>query len=423
MGNETKFSGLSYKVISAEMPLETFVLSNGIRLIHQQTDSPVAYCALMMGVGSRDELEDEFGVAHLVEHLLFKETQKRKAHHIFNYIENVGGELNAYTTKEDTCIHAAFLSDYYARALELFSDIVFHHKISDKTLEIEKRVVIDEINSCKDNPVESIFDAFDELLFGAHPLGHNLLGSVRSIKKANKVSVEQFVARTYCTEQMVLSSVGKISLQKLIYYAEKYLGQVPLKTKDMDVRVIPEINPSFIKNISKNNHQSHCIIGTSCDSVDRKFRLAMTMLANFLGGPGMSTRLNMSLRERNGWVYHVEASYTPYSDIGLFAVYFGTDKNNLEKCIGQIKKEFATLKLKPMTVMQLKRLQQQVVGQLAIASDNGDAKMLSAGKSLLMYNRVDTLSEIFEQVDQMQASYLQEVANEVFDNLSLLVYQ
>ena len=418
--NEVFFSGLQTRIV--ETPYESYTLSNGIRLIHQRVESPVAYCALMINTGSRDELDNEYGVAHLVEHLMFKETGKRKAHHILSRMENVGGELNAYTTKEDTCIHAAFLSTHYARSLELFNDIVFNHKITEKTLLPEKHVVIDEIKSSKDSPSELIFDAFDELLFPNHPLGKNTLGTIQSVNKLGKMEIERFVGRNYQPCQTVISSVGNIPFQRLIDDVEKHFGSIPSKPLASVMRTKPAAYIPFKKEISKRNHQSHCIIGTVCDSSNREFRIAMAMLANLLGGPGMNTRLNMSLRERHGWVYHVEASYTPYSDVGVFNIYFASDKSKLEKCLIQIEKELCRLKRVPLTNEQLKKLQLQVMGQLAIASDNNDARMLSAGKSMLMYNRVENLHDICMQISKVNAKRLCAIANEVFGQLSFLTY-
>ncbi|MDR2037816.1 MAG: insulinase family protein [Bacteroidales bacterium] len=397
-------------------------LKNGIRLIHQHTDSPVAYSALMINAGSRDELNHEIGAAHLAEHLIFKETHKRKAYHILNRLENVGGDLNAYTTKEDTCIHAAFLNEHYARALELFSDIVFGHKITKDAFDIEKKVVSDEIKSYMDNPSEMIFDHFDELLFSGHPLGNSTLGTIQQIKKINIPSVEQFISRNYIPGQIVISSVGNIPFKRLVYFVEKYMSHYPPGTKEVS-RQVPAVAPSFSVSCNKKNHQVHCIMGRTCESSDRKFRIAMTMLTNLLGGPGMNTRLNMSMRERNGWVYHVEASYTPYSDVGVFNIYFGTDKIYLDQCLSQVKRELAKLKNTLLKDSQLKKLQQQIIGQLAIGSDNSDARMLSNGKSLLMYHHVDNLQDICKQIIDIDARYLNDVANRVFDHLNILVYQ
>ncbi len=421
MSPEINISGLSFRAISPDTSFEIYTLANGVRLIHQQVDSAVAYCALMINAGSRDELVHETGVAHLAEHLLFKGTHKRKAHHILSRLENVGGDLNAYTTKEDTCIHAAFLEEYYARTLELFSDIVFGNKISQKAFNLERNVVVDEIKSCKDNPSELIFDDFDHLLFPDHTLGNNTLGTERSVGKLNKTVVEQFIRRNYCTDQIVLSSVGKISFRRLVYFAEKYFGEIPFNSQKI-LRVVPVVHPFFDKTVNKRGHQSHCILGTTCDSSDRNFRVAMAMLANLLGGPGMNTRLNMSMRERNGWVYHVEASYVPYSDIGTFNIYFGTDKINLERCVTQVERELANLKKKALTGMQMKRLQQQVAGQIAIASDSNEARMLSAAKSLLMFDRIDSIRDMIMQVHDMKPEYLRDVANQVFKRLSRLTY-
>ena len=406
----------------AETPFESYTLSNGMKVIHQRIVSPVAYCALMMNTGSRDELKNESGAAHLVEHLMFKETGKRKAHHILSRMENVGGELNAYTAKEDTCIHAAFLNRHYARSLELFNDIVFNHKITDKVLELEKSVVIDEIKSSKDNPSEMIFDDFDHFLFPNHPLGRNTLGTIQSVNKLSKIEIENFVARNYHPDQMVLSSVGNIPFQRIVDDAEKYFGKIAPKTQSPAIRTAPESYIPFRKQIIKRNHQSHCVIGAICDSSDSEFRLAMTMLANLLGGPGMNTRLNMALRERTGWVYHVEASYTPYSDAGIFNIYFASDRSKVEKCLAQIEKELERLKKQPLSVDQLKKLKLQMMGQMAIASDSNDVRMLSAGKSMLLFGQSYQLHDICMRINQINAERLCEIANRTFCDLNYLTY-
>ena len=405
------------------MPFEWHTMSNGLRLVHQKIDSPVAYCALMMNAGSRDELKNEHGAAHLMEHLMFKETGKRKAHHILSRMENVGGELNAYTTKEDTCIHAAFLNHHYARSLELFTDIVFNHQVTDRLFQLEKNVVIDEIKSSKDNPSEVIFDEFDELLFPGHPLGASTLGTIASVNRLDKATVERFTARNYHPNRMVLSSVGNIPFNRLVACAEKYFGGIPSNPQTFVERTAPGVYVPFNKIAGKRNHQSHCIMGATCDSTVREFRFAMSMLANLLGGPGMNTRLNMSLRERNGWVYHVEATYIPYSDVGVFNIYFATSKTKIDKCVAQIEKELDRLKKEPLTPEQLKKLQLQMMGQLAIASDNNDIRMLSAGKSMLLFERIDNLYDICAAINGTSAERLCEIANQVFGNLSVLTYQ
>ena len=404
----------------AESPFELYTSTSGIRVVHQRIASPVAYCSLMMNTGTRDESENEHGAAHLVEHLIFKKTGKRKAHHILCRMENVGGEINAYTTKENTCVHSTFLNTHYGRALELFSDIVFNHEFIEKLIQLEKSVVIDEINASKDNPAEVLFDDFDKFLFPNHPLGKNTLGNVKSINRLSKADLERFVACNYHPCKMVISSVGNISFQRLIDYVEKYFGKIPPNHNNIVARNAPAAYFSFQKDVSKKNNQSHCLIGTTCDSSDREFRIAMAMLANLLGGPGMNTRLNMSLRERYGWVYHVEATYAPYSDMGVFQIYFASDKSKLEKCVLQIEKELDKLKKTPLTKEQLKKLQQQAMGQLAIASDYNDTRMLSAGKSILMFNRVEHLNEICRQIMEVSAERFCEIANKVFCNLSFL---
>jgi len=306
--------------------------------------------------------------------------------------------------------------------LELFHDIVFNHRITDKALQLEKSVVIDEIKATKDSPSELIFDEFDQLLFPNHPLGRNTLGATQSVNRLTKTDVERFIARNYHPAQMVISSVGNIPFQRLIDIVEKYFGGVVSKPQTPIARTAPAAYIPFRKGTGKKNHQSHCVIGTICDSSDRKFRVAMAMLANLLGGPGMNTRLNMSLRERHGWVYHVEASYTPYSDAGVFQIYFASDRSKTEKCVLQIEKELDRLKKNPLTKEQMKKLQLQVMGQLAIASDYNDARMLSAGKSMMMFGRVDDFHDICKQISEVDAGRLCEIANKVFCHLSFLTY-
>ena len=404
------------------MPFETFKLANGIKLIHKYIDSPVAYCALIANTGSRDEQDDESGVAHLVEHLIFKETNKRKSHHILSRLENVGGELNAYTTKEETCVHAAFLSNYYARALDLMSDLMFNQKITGKTLELEKKVVLDEIRSCKDNPSELIFDEFDTMMFPLHSLGYNTLGTEKSVKALSKKTVERFIECNYFTNEIIISSIGKISFQQLIKYSEKYFGNIPVKER-VTGRVRPSVASPFERRISRKTHQAHCVLGTVCNGNGPRYRMGMTMLANILGGPGMNTRLNISLREKTGWVYHVESSYISYSDIGIFNTYFGTERSNLEKCIKRVEQEIIQLKNKRLSDFQMNRLRQQMIGQFAIAFDNSEAQMLSAGKNFLMFDKTENLSDIIELINDINAVYLQDLALESFNSLSFLIYQ
>jgi len=285
-------------------------------------------------------------------------------------------------------------------------------------------VVIDEIKSAKDSPSEMIYDEFGELLFPGDPRGRRALGTIQSIGRLDVATVTRFSERNYHPERMVLSSVGNISFDRFVAYAEKYFGdisprRVPFAPAE---RTSPQACFAFKKEVVKRNHQSHCIIGTACDSSTREFRIGMAMLSHLLGGNGMNTRLNMSLRERNGWVYHVEAAYTPYSDVGVFNVYFATDKTKIEKCVSQIEKELNRLKKEPLTAQQLKKLQLQILGQLAIASDSNDARMLSAGKSMLMFGRADNLNDICRTIDEIRSERLCEIANTVFADLSFLTY-
>jgi predicted Zn-dependent peptidase len=406
----------------SEQPFETHVLSNGIRLVHQRISSTVAYCSLLSGTGSRDESDNQHGAAHLIEHLIFKKTAKRKAHHILSRMENVGGEINAYTNKEDTCVHATFLCPHYERALELFYDIVFNHRFDEKLIQLEKSVVIYEINSSKETPAEVLFDEFDKFLFPNHPLGKNILGTTKSINTLNIKELEQFVSDNYQLDKIIIASVGNISFERLIKYVEKYFGTLIPKQNPYIQRVKPADYVPFKKEFNKKGHQSHVLLGRSHDDIDNQFRIASTLLANLVGGSGMNTKLNMLLREKLGLVYHVEASYSAYSDIGIFQIYFASEKSKVEKCIILIEKELEKLKKQPLTKDALKRLQMQTMCQLAMSADFNDARMLSAAKSTLVFDKISQLSDIYQQISEIDAEQICEIANDLFSDLSLLVH-
>lgn len=404
--------------------MQTFVLKNGIRIIHQETKSPVSHFGVIINTGSRDEEENEQGIAHFIEHVIFKGTQSRKAFHILNRIEDVGGELNAYTTKEETAVYATFLSEYYQRSMELISDILVNSTFPAKELEREKEVVIEEINSYKDSPSELIFDEFEEILFDGHPIARNILGTPELLKTFNKELILQFIDKNYHTDQIVLSSVGNISMNKFSRLAEKYFGTIPekLRTKQRinNYKYTPET-----RILQKDTFQAHCIIGNIAPDIFSPKRMRMVLLNNILGGQSMNSRLNMVLRERNGMAYNVESGYTGYFDTGQFSVYFGTDKENLEQALSLINKEFRKIKEVQMGTVQLSRAKKQLIGQLAISTENREDLMLSIGKSLLFFNQVDTLETIFKKIEQIESFGIMELANEIFDESknSILIYK
>jgi predicted Zn-dependent peptidase len=406
------------------MIFETHTLSNGIRLIHRPVNANVAHCGIILNTGSRDEQEDEWGIAHFIEHVVFKGTTKRKAYHILSRMEDVGGELNAYTTKEETCIYTTFLDKDYKRALELISDITFNSVFPEKELEKEKEVILDEINSYKDSPSELIFDDFEELLFKKDPIGRNILGTPKHIKAFKRDDILKFISNNYHTDQMVISSVGNIPFKKLVKMVEKYFGEIP-----ENIRTEKRQKPNFYKprtqTLIKNTYQRHCVLGNVAYDLNDDKRIPLSLLTNILGGPGMNSRLNLSLREKHGLAYNIESNYTPYVDTGVFSIYFGTDKGYLDKCLSLIDKEMNLLCTKKLGVGQLKRAKNQMIGQIAISSENNENLMLNVGKSYLLYNRVDSLEEIYQKVESITAEQLIEVANEILDKdrLTTLMYK
>ncbi|QKG79163.1 M16 family metallopeptidase [Tenuifilum thalassicum] len=406
------------------MDFELHTLQNGIRVAHKRTSSPVAYCCLMVNTGSRDELEHEHGLAHFIEHVIFKGTKKRKAFHIMSRMEDVGGELNAYTAKEETVIHATFLKQDFGRAVELLSDIMFHSTFPEKELKREKEVVADEINSYFDSPAELIFDDFEELIFPNHPFGRNILGTKQQLKRFNRSHVLDFINRTYNTDQMVFCSIGNISFNRVIKQVEKNMNGIHSNTRKFNRQPINSYKP-INRAVKKSTYQSHCIIGTTAYNLYDDKRIAMHLVNNILGGPGMNSRLNLSLRERHGLAYNIESSYTPYSDTGIFTIYFGTDKSDTEKGIDLVLQELKNLRDKRMGILQLSKAKKQLIGQLAIGADNGENLMISTAKSILTYDKPDSLNDVFKKIEQINSIDIMDVANVVLCNnrLSTLIYK
>lgn len=406
------------------MNYQTHTLKNGLRLIHQQTERQVAHCAIIINTGTRDELENEHGIAHFLEHIVFKGTSKRKAYHIISRMEDVGGEIDAYTTKEETCIYASFLSKHYDRTMELMSDMIFNSSYPEKEIVREREVILDEINSYNDSPAELIFDDFEELVFNGHSLGRNILGTKNSLKKFKGSNLKDFANRTYNTDQMVFCSVGNITFEKIVKYFEKYFGEIPANYRNWKRKPCKNIIP-VEKIIKKKTHQAHCIIGTTAFNFRDKKRVPFLLLTNLLGGTGLNSRLNLSLREKNGLVYYVESSYTPYFDTGIFNIYFGCDKDKLNKAQNLIHKEISKIKNDLLGINQLQRAKQQMTGQLAISLENSENLLLSLGKSYLLYNKVDSIEVVTERIEQITSKDIIEVANEVFvdNNFSTLIYK
>lgn len=406
------------------MEYQHFTLPNGIRVIHKQDKSSVGYCGLIINAGSRDEEEQEHGMAHFIEHVVFKGTKKRKAYHILSRLDDVGGELNAYTTKEETCIYASFLKQDFQRAMELIHDITFNSVFPQKEIEKEKEVIVDEINSYKDSPAELIYDEFEEMLFAGDPMGRNILGTAECLKTFGKEEILRFIQRNYNTDQMVFASVGDVPFKKLIAWAEKYLGDVPTNIRQYDRVEVKKYIPQSLT-IEKDTHQSHVIIGNVAYDYKDSRRLHLHLLNNLLGGPGMNSRLNMALREKNGIAYNVESTFTPYSGTGVFSIYFGTDEENLFRSFSIVDKELKKLKNKELGSLQLHKAARQLKGQLAISADIRENLMLNMGKSFLLYDQVDDLDVIYKKIDTITAKDLMDIANNILaDNqLSYLIYK
>jgi len=403
---------------------QTHILGNGLKIVHQYMPNRAAYCGLIIGVGTRDENEDEAGVAHFIEHLIFKGTKKRKAYHILSRIEDVGGELNAYTTKEDTCIYSSFLAKDYPRALELFSDIIFNSIFPEKEISKEKEVVVDEINSYKDSPDELIFDDFEELVYCDYPIGKNILGTEENVRNLSRDKILNFANRNYQPNRMVISSIGDIKFEKLIKLIEKYFGGYTNNKVEL-VRSKPSIYKPQYKEVKKDTFQNHCIIGNVAYDYTDDRRIGLSLLNDILGGDGSNSRLNLNIREKHGLVYNVESVYTPYSDTGIFTLYFACDKENLNKCIKLCEREMQNLCNKKLGKMQILKAKKQMIGQITLSSENYENMMLTIGKSFLIYGKVDELEDLYKIVNDIDTDTLQDIARDVLDlsKQTILIYK
>ena len=408
----------------AEMQYNIHTLSNGLRIIHEPSSSKVAYCGFAVDAGTRDEAENEQGMAHFVEHLIFKGTRKRKAWHILNRMENVGGDLNAYTNKEETVIYSAFLTEHFGRALELLADIVFHSTFPQNEIEKETEVIIDEIQSYEDTPSELIFDDFEDMIFRNHPLGRNILGRPDLLKKFRSEDAMAFTSRVYQPSNMVFFVLGDFNFQKIVRQVEKLLVDLPLVTVE-NQRTIPPLYVPEQLVVHKETHQAHVMIGSRGYNAYDDKRTALYLLNNILGGPGMNSRLNVSLRERRGLVYTVESNLTSYTDTGAFCIYFGTDPEDVDTCLKLTYKELKRMRDVKMTSSQLMAAKKQLIGQIGVASDNNENNALGMAKTFLHYNKYESSESVFRRIEALTAEGLLEVANEMFaeEYLSTLIYR
>jgi len=401
----------------------TQTLSNGLRIVHKPIESNVSYSGFIVNAGTRDEAPDQYGMAHFVEHMLFKGTDKRRAYHIINRMENVGGELNAFTNKEETVVYSVFLEQHFSRAIELLSDITFHSNFPQSEIEKEVEVIIDEIHSYEDSPSELIFDEFENLVFDQSQIGHNILGSAELLQNFDGQMAKAFVNKFYNPSNMVFFSLGRTDFKKIVYYAEKYLSAIPDIKSDIQ-RIKPVDISSVNKREDKETSQAHVLIGGRSYSLCDPNRRVLNLLNNLLGGPGMNSRLNISLREKRGYVYNVDSSITSYTDTGITSIYFGCDKKNVDKCISLVHKELNRLRKEKLTSSQLSTAKKQLIGQIGVMGDNHENLALALGKNFLHHNHFNTLAETAQKIEAVTAEQILAVSNEIFDERSLftLIY-
>ncbi len=398
-------------------------LPNGIIIAHREDyHTKIAHAALTLGIGSRDEEPHEYGIAHFWEHMVFKGTQKRKAFHILNRLDAHGGELNAYTTKENISIYSSILSQYFDQAVELLSDITFNSIYPEKHLEKERNVILEEMAMYRDSPEDAIQDEFEALIFEPHPLGANILGTEDTIRSFQRAHFDDFIRKNLSTDQIVFSSVGPISFQKVLKICQKHLEDIPRRIFKKHVKPFQSYKPDR-RAVDKPVSQSQVGVGSTAYSLHHENRIPFFMLVNVLGGPGMNSRLNLSIREKFGFVYAIDAHYTPYSDTGLFSIYFGTDKKYTRKTIQLVFREMKKLQ-QPLGAVQLHRAKDQLKGQLAMAEDSNLGYALMVGKSMLNFGRVFTLEEVFREIDMISSSDLADVAVAAFspDQMSTLTF-
>lgn len=407
------------------MELNIKELSNGIRIVHQEvTHTRLVHCGFILDIGSRDETKEQEGLAHFWEHMAFKGTKKRKTFHILNRLESLGGELNAYTTKEKVCFYASTLKEHYNKAAELLFDITFNSTFPEKQIEKERQVILEEMAMYRDSPDDAIQDELDELVFENHALGRNILGTEQTVGSFTQQDFFDFISTRLDTSRLIFSVVGNISFQKVLRGIEGPLSQIQSK-RSLYVRSDFSNYTPKVKIQERDVSQSLCAIGRPAFSLYDPNRFKLFLLNNILGGPSMNSRLNLMLREKHGYVYSIESNYHPFSDIGFFGIYFGTEGKTLQKAQSLVLKEMSKMVIKKLGTVQLHMAKEQAIGQMAMAEENYSALMLVYGKSLLDHGKVDPLENIFNQIRNTTAEELQEIAQEMFnpDMLTFLTYK
>ena len=428
------------------MKYNTYTLDNGLRIIHLPSDSQVVYCGYQINAGTRNEEPGEEGLAHFCEHVTFKGTERRKAWHILNSLESVGGDLNAYTNKEGTVYYSAILKEHIARAVDLLSDIVFHSVYPQAEIDKEVEVICDEIESYNDSPAELIYDEFENILFKGSPLGHNILGTAEQVRSFTTEDALRFTRKLYRPDNAIFFAYGDIDFKKLVKLlktlnfehgtlnfmnsktsetptAEMEAGDANHKVQSSKFNVQSIEGQTIV--MQKNTHQAHVMIGTRAYDVNDDRRMPLYLLNNMLGGPGMNAKLNLALREHNGLVYTVESTMVAYGDTGTWSIYFGCDEHDVKRCLRLVRKELDKFMQKPLSDAQLKAAKKQIKGQIGVACDNRENFALDFGKSFLHYGWEKNVDRLYEQVDEITAAQIQAVAQELFDKdrLTTLIFK
>ena len=399
-------------------------LPNGIRVVHKEVQSTkIVHCGIMLDIGSRDEQEHQQGIAHFWEHMAFKGTKKRKAFHVINRLESLGGELNAYTTKEKICFYASILDNHFDKSIELLADITFNSIFPEKQIEKEKLVILEEMSMYVDSPEDAIQDEMDELIFANHQLGNNILGNTNSVKSFKKSDFVNFIEENIDAQKIIFACVGNVSFKKVKKTAEKYFGDITYKSNNIMRTAASRYVPEF-RLQNKDITQAHCAIGKRAFNVHSKDRIPFFVLNNILGGQAMNSRLNLSLREKHGLVYGIDSNYHSYTDTGMFGIFYGTEPDSLEKSIDLIFKEIKKLQTVRMGKSQLQTAKNQIKGQMAMSEENYNSIMLMMAKSILDLDGIHSLDFIFNVIDEISANQLQELAVETLklDEMSILKY-
>lgn len=413
----------------------TYQLENGLRIIQIPSPTNVAYCGISIDAGTRDEESGEEGMAHFCEHMMFKGTQRRKAWHIINRMEAVGGDLNAYTNKEETVVYSAFMKEHFERAAELIFDIVFHSTYPQHEIDKECEVIVDEIESYNDSPAELIFDHFENLIYENHSLGHDILGTADNVRRFKTEDALRFSRRLYRPEKMVFFVFGNIDFKKVKKIAEKHIESIQAAEKKEAVEKIETETTKKVETFQsighgvqieeRGTHQAHVMIGRAAYGSKDPKRIALYFLNNILGGPGMNSRLNIALREHNGLVYTAESTLTNYTDTSTWAIYFGCDPENIDKCLRIVRKELDKLMESPLNDRVFNAALKQIKGQIGVACDNFESYALDTAKAYLHYNKFEGMEDTFKHLKELTPSLLQEVAKEIFDakGLNTLIFK